>query len=60
MLGLSMCWKSLPQDLKSFPLVTKSSFDAKVQAISLSMMPNLYIGHPSTSIPFKFTYACRF
>ena len=23
------------------------------------MIPNLYRGHPSTSIPFKFTYACR-
>ena len=28
-----------------------------MQAISLSMIPNLY-SHPSTSIPFKFTYPC--
>ena len=23
------------------------------------MIPNLYRGDPSTSVPFKFTYACR-
>ena len=38
---------------------TKSCFDANVQAISLSMIPNLCRGHPSTSIPFNITYACR-
>ena len=37
----------------------KSCFDANVQAIALSMIPNLYRDHPSTGIPFNFTYACR-
>ena len=46
--------------MKSFPQVLLSqSFDANVQAISLSMIPDLYRGQPSTSIPIKFTYACR-
>ena len=36
-----------------------SCADANVQAIYLSMIPNLYRGHQSDSIPFKFTYACR-
>ena len=45
--------------MKSFPQVTRSCFDANVQVMSLFMIPNLYRGHPSTSIPFKFTYACR-
>ena len=39
--------------MKSFPRVLLS------HAISFSMIPNLYRGHPSTSIRFKFTYACR-
>ena len=26
--------------------------------MSLSLMPNLYRGHLSTGIPFKFTYVC--
>ena len=34
-------------------------FAIKVQAIPLSMIPNLCRGHPSTGIPFNFTYACR-
>ena len=51
--------KVLPQDMKSFPRVTKSCFDANVQAISLSGIPKIYSSHPTTSIPFKFTYACR-
>ena len=46
--------------MKSFiSTFTKSCFDANVQAVSLSVIPNLYKGHPSTSIPFKFTYASR-
>ena len=36
-----------------------SCFDANVQAISLSMIPNLYRDHRSTSIPFKCRYTCR-
>ena len=36
-----------------------SCFDANVQAIYLPIIPNLYRGHPSTSTPFNFTYACR-
>ena len=51
--------KSFPQVKKSFPQDSKSCFDANVQAIFLSMIPNLYRGHPSTSMPFKFTYPCR-
>ena len=59
--------KSLPQDSMSFTTryeviptsFTKSCFDANVQPMSLSMIFNLYSGHPSTSIPFKFTYVCR-
>ena len=45
--------------MKSLPRVTKACFDVNVQAISLSMIPNLYRGQPSTIIPFKFTYAYR-
>ena len=49
--------KSLPEDMKSFPQVfILSSFDANMQVISLYMIPSLYRDHPSTSIPFKFTY----
>ena len=51
--------KSLSQDMKTFPRATKSCFDANVQAISLSMIPNLYRGHTCTSIPFNFTHASR-
>ena len=52
--------KSLPQDSKSFPQDTKSFPQVLLcHAISLSMIPNLYRGNPSTSIPFKFTCACR-
>ena len=38
--------KSLSQDMKSFSRVTKSCFDANVQAISLFTTPNLYRGQP--------------
>ena len=54
--------KSLPQDTSLSPQVSKvitTSFDPNVEAISLSMIPNLYIGHPFTSIQFSFTYSCR-